>query len=168
MSRKVSLDHVRIARPCPARWEDMAGDDRVRFCGLCRKNVYNLSALSRDDATRLVSEHEGELCGLLYRRPDGTVLTSDCPVGVRAFAARATRRIAAAVAGLLLAVGGRYFTPALEGKRYREAASEPQTPALDGLHPRVSPEDLKVLGSLGYVASADDPNAGADRGTDRR
>jgi hypothetical protein len=82
------LEELRIARPCPARWDDMQGDDRVRFCGSCQKNVYNLSALSRAEAMRLVAEHEGRLCALLYRRPDGTVLAADCPVGRRAWAIR--------------------------------------------------------------------------------
>jgi hypothetical protein len=59
MSHPQSLDHLRIARPCPARWEDMAGDDRVRFCQACRKNVYNLSALSREAAAKLIEEREG-------------------------------------------------------------------------------------------------------------
>src|SRR5262249_10788550 len=39
------LDNVRIASPCHARWEDMVGNDRARFCGQCRKNVYNFSAM---------------------------------------------------------------------------------------------------------------------------
>jgi hypothetical protein len=75
----------------------MIGDERVRFCAHCAKNVYNLSALPRHEAEALLLEKEGKLCVRLYKRADGTVLTSDCPVGVRR---RRRRRIAA------LAVGG--------------------------------------------------------------
>ena len=32
----------------------MTGDDRVRFCDRCRKNVYNLSSLTREQAEALV------------------------------------------------------------------------------------------------------------------
>src|SRR6516162_8887116 len=37
---------LRVASPCPADWNAMQGDDRVRFCGQCEKNVYNLSAMT--------------------------------------------------------------------------------------------------------------------------
>ncbi|HQY63795.1 MAG: hypothetical protein IPF92_30525 [Myxococcales bacterium] len=77
------LDQVRVASPCNARWEDMTGDDKTRFCGKCEKNVYNLSAMTRDEAELLVLEREGQLCARFYRRADGTMITQDCPVGVR-------------------------------------------------------------------------------------
>ncbi len=41
-ARRASLlENVRIASPCSASWDDMVGDERVRFCGQCTKNVYN-------------------------------------------------------------------------------------------------------------------------------
>jgi hypothetical protein len=90
------LDDVRIAAPCDARWEDMAGDDQVRFCGHCEKNVYNLSAMTRDEAAGLLLEKEGRVCVRFYQRDDGTVLTADCPVGVRR---QRRRRVAYGLAG---------------------------------------------------------------------
>lgn len=97
------LDSLRVASPCTARWDEMAGDDRVRFCDHCERHVYNLSEVPRDEAERLVRAAAGDLCVRLYRRADGTVLTADCPVGV------SRRRIrglaAAAVGGGLLAAG---------------------------------------------------------------
>ena len=77
------LDQVKIASPCSADWSAMQGDDKSRYCGKCEKNVYNLSAMTREEADLLMLEREGELCVRLYRRKDGTVLTQDCPVGVR-------------------------------------------------------------------------------------
>jgi hypothetical protein len=91
------LDSLRVASPCSAVWHDMVGDDRVRFCGSCAKNVYNLSAMRRDEAEQLLRQHEGKVCVRFYRRADGTVMTSDCSVGARR---KRRRRIAAvAVAG---------------------------------------------------------------------
>jgi hypothetical protein len=78
------LSEIRIASPCTASWDEMQGDDRVRFCQHCRLNVYNLSAVTRREAEALVKEKEGRLCVRLYRRRDGTALTADCPVGLRA------------------------------------------------------------------------------------
>ena len=78
------LASVRVASPCSANWNDMTGDDRVRHCGACDKNVYNLSAMTSIDAELLLRANEGgELCVRFYRRADGTVMTVDCPVGVR-------------------------------------------------------------------------------------
>lgn len=83
------LDQIKIASPCQASWHEMQGDEHVRFCSECRRNVYNLSALNRQDAEDLIKDHEGELCVRFYRRADGTLLTADCPVGVCAALGRA-------------------------------------------------------------------------------
>ena len=98
----VVLENIRIATPCSADWDDMSGDERVRFCGKCEKNVYNLSAMSREEGEALVREKEGRLCVRLYQRTDGTVITNDCPVGVRR--ARLRARVWASVSGAAASV----------------------------------------------------------------
>jgi hypothetical protein len=92
------LDRVRVATPCNVSWLDMEGDERMRFCGLCSKNVYNLSAMNADEAEALIYEHEGKLCATFYRRKDGTILTADCTVG-----RRRKRRRTLAILGLAAA-----------------------------------------------------------------
>jgi len=77
------LAKVKVASPCSADWEKMVGDDEVRFCSSCEKNVYNLSALTALEAQALVQEKEGDMCARFYRRADGTMLTADCPSGAR-------------------------------------------------------------------------------------
>ena len=104
------LRRVRVASPCRASWEAMEGDERVRFCGQCGLHVYNLSEMTHDEAASLVARAEGRLCARLYRRADGTVLTKDCPKGLRAVRARAARgagAVFASVLGLFAAVSGR-------------------------------------------------------------
>ena len=95
------LANLRVASPCSARWADMTGDDRARFCAQCQKHVYNLSEMTAEDASNLIREKEGSLCVRFYQRADGTVLTADCPVGAAAFARRVKRLVAAGV-GLLV------------------------------------------------------------------
>ena len=102
------LATVQIAAPCPARWSEMRGDDRVRHCDACHKNVYNLSAMATEEAEALLAATEGDLCIRLYRRADGTVLTNNCPVGLRRARAR-TLAIGIAAVGLLAAAGGALF-----------------------------------------------------------
>lgn len=100
------LDGVRVAAPCSADWERMTGDERVRFCGECSLNVYNLSAMTRREAEALVTSAEGRLCVRYYRRKDGTILTRNCPTGLRALKRRvAGVARAAASAALSFAAG---------------------------------------------------------------
>jgi hypothetical protein len=97
------LEAVSIAAPCRASWDQMVGDEHVRFCGQCEKNVYNLSSLPREEAEALLASKEGKMCVRLFRREDGTVLTSDCPVGVKK--RRRRRAVLAVVGGGLMAAG---------------------------------------------------------------
>jgi hypothetical protein len=94
------LDDVRVASPCTMAWELMVGDDRVRHCAACDRNVYNLSALTRDAAEALIARRHGRLCVRYFQRTDGTILTADCPVGRRQ---RTRRRLIAAGATAVLA-----------------------------------------------------------------
>lgn len=91
------LPDLRVASPCSADWEKMLGDDRVRYCADCRLNVYNFSAMTNAEIQQLIASHEGRLCGRLYRRRDGTLLTRDCPRGLRVVVRRVSR-----VAGAIL------------------------------------------------------------------
>jgi hypothetical protein len=95
------LDNIRVAAPCPADWDRMIGSDRVRYCGQCKLNVYNLSEMSRREAEALIEQTEGRLCVRFYRRADGTVLNRNCPVGLRAIKRRLSRVGTALVSTLL-------------------------------------------------------------------
>ncbi len=102
---KSRLDDLKIASPCAVSWDSMTGDARVRDCSQCRLRVYNLSAMTRPEAEKLIEEKEGRLCVRFFRRADGTVLTQDCPVGLRAARLRLLRLSGAiaAMAGVLAA-----------------------------------------------------------------
>jgi hypothetical protein len=95
------LEGVRVAAPCPADWEKMVGDERVRYCGQCSLHVYNLSGMTKREAEGLVANAEGRLCVRYYRRTDGSILTRNCPVGLRALKRRVTRIAGAALSAVL-------------------------------------------------------------------
>lgn len=103
-TERKALDQIKIASPCTASWNQMKGDDQVRFCGECQQNVYNLSSMSLPQISQLLEKKEGRTCVRFYRRPDGTVLTDDCPVGLRAVRRRLAM-VAAAAGTLLSALG---------------------------------------------------------------
>jgi len=96
---------LQVAAPCPVKWESMAGDSKVRFCAVCQKCVYNLSAMSLREGQQLIREREGGLCVRFYERADGTVMTSDCAFGLARAAAGVRRLVLGAVAAVLGLVG---------------------------------------------------------------
>jgi hypothetical protein len=48
------LPNIRVATPCRADWNNMTGDERVRACAECNKNVYNLSNMTRVEDEALI------------------------------------------------------------------------------------------------------------------
>lgn len=94
----------------------MRGDERKRFCGDCTLNVYNLSGMTKYDAENLLRLSEGRLCVRYFERPDGTVLTKDCPVGWAAV--RKSLSLAAAAAfGLFLSLIGTIGLMSMFGRK---------------------------------------------------
>jgi hypothetical protein len=113
------LERMRVASPCPVSWDSMEGDERVRFCRECSLHVYNVSGMTRAEAESLVSRTEGRLCARFHRRADGTVLTKDCPEGLRALRRRLARRAGAALAAVLALCGGAFGQQKSGGKDAR-------------------------------------------------
>jgi hypothetical protein len=100
------LGALRVASPCSARWDDMKGDERVRFCASCGKNVYDPSEMTSEEAEVLLRANAELPCVRFYRRKDGTILTSDCPRGRRLYALRplGAAALAVGVAGVAASV----------------------------------------------------------------
>jgi hypothetical protein len=74
---RLSLDVIDVREPCPRDWDEMAGDERTRFCAGCGRHVHNLSAMTRDEAERVVCESAGRLCVRYERLASGAVRTLD-------------------------------------------------------------------------------------------
>ena len=100
---KQNLDRLYVAIPCSADWDSMDGNDKVRFCQHCKLNVYNISMMTKRQAETLIASTEGRLCTKFYRRADGTILTKDCPVGLRAVRRRVSN-VASAAFGVVLSL----------------------------------------------------------------
>jgi hypothetical protein len=109
------LRHVQVAAPCKADWDRMLGDDRVRFCGQCSLNVYNLSSMTRADAEALITRTEDRLCVKFYRRFDGSIITKDCPIGLQAIKRRLSYAWQALVSVTLTFLAGFGIHQALSG-----------------------------------------------------
>lgn len=100
------LDNIKIASPCSADWDAMIGNNRQRYCGDCKLNVYNLSGMSRLEAENLILKSEGRVCVRYFKRNDGTVITEDCPVGWQAVKKKMSRFWTATASLLFTIFGG--------------------------------------------------------------
>jgi hypothetical protein len=123
------LANVLVASPCSAAWEGMQGGDRVRFCGDCKRDVYNLSAMTRGEAETLIAGRNGRLCVRYFQRPDGTILLDDCTVGR---SRKRKRRLVAAGAAALLVAGAAAshlprYAPATAADAAPRSVPEPRT-----------------------------------------
>lgn len=74
---KDTLDRININSPCTENWDEMVGNDQVRFCRHCDLSVHNLSAMTRQEALRLIISSKGKLCARYIRRPNGAIHTTD-------------------------------------------------------------------------------------------
>jgi hypothetical protein len=152
----VVLENLRIATPCTADWAEMSGSDKVRFCGLCEKNVYNLSAMTREEAESLVQRKDGRMCVRLYQRHDGTVLTADCPVGVQR--ERLRQRVWARISGLAASfglvlglAGGRARADLTFKNRQHPVAQNQPVPPHPVMGGAVARPEPPMMGKVAYV-----------------
>jgi hypothetical protein len=136
---KSPLDYVTVAAPCSAGWDNMIGDERVRFCGQCNLNVYNISAMTKQDAERLITQAEGRLCIRYYRRADGTILTNNCPVGLRALKRRLSRTASACASAVLSFFAGLLAVTGWRERPPKSVAEQGQVTQLNEKPPEMKP-----------------------------
>lgn len=128
------LDQIKIAAPCTADWNQMIGNEQVRFCGQCSLNVYNLSGMSKKEAESLILRNEGRLCVRFYQRADGSILTDNCPVGLKALK-KQVARVASAVAGMVLGFLGGFSAYLGFGENQKPIVMGEMTPVVRPVQP---------------------------------
>ena len=84
LERELLFEKLHVAGPCPVRWASLQGDARARFCPRCRREVYDLAAMSQSEAVELIRAHHRNLSTDFYRRDDGRIVTANCPAPSRA------------------------------------------------------------------------------------
>ncbi len=169
MSKRPGIK-LKVASPCPAKWDDMKGDDAVRHCGSCNKDVFQISNMSTEQVERFLLDRKGlRTCVKFYQRADGTLLTNDCSVGKKA---KRKRKILAAATAATIGAGalglGYGLSPETPQAKAKpacsiESAPEPQqTPKLEPEPIRhiqglvaPEPEYIEMLGNVAYEADED-------------
>jgi hypothetical protein len=76
VTKKNLLDRIDVREPCNESWEQMTGNDQVRFCSHCSKNVVDLSSYTRQRAEKLVRDSNGNLCVRYQKDERGRVITA--------------------------------------------------------------------------------------------
>jgi hypothetical protein len=145
------LELIDVPNPCTVPWDTMSGDERVRFCNHCSKNVYNLSDMSAAEARNLLISSEGKVCISMLKRADGTVVTDECPPILRPMrnAARKVLSVATAAIACLLALGTQFSKAAPESndsKKEKPPNSSKQSPACVPGQTTNSPQQEHRLG----------------------
>lgn len=121
------LNQAFIETPCESSWDKMTGNDSVRFCGQCRLNVYNVANLTDKEAEAVFAKgrEQGRVCARLYRRPDGTIMTDNCPRSLRKIRDASRWLKTKIVAGFALTLS--LFAPAqAEESKKNQAKNSPQ------------------------------------------
>lgn len=122
-------NNVPITSPCHESWDAMDGGEASRFCGVCQKDVHNLSALAEAEARALLAARAGErLCVRYSSESDGTMRFRDLVPMVSL-----TRRIVrTAFAAVMLAACTPYGGPSDIGHEVIEVIREGTVPTADG------------------------------------
>lgn len=69
MSKNEFLKEIEVKNPCSQDWDEMTGNDEVRFCSHCNLSVNNLSAMTRKKALKIVRESQGGICVRYVQNP---------------------------------------------------------------------------------------------------
>lgn len=147
------LNDLKIASPCSADWNEMFGNERKRFCGDCKLNVFNLSGMTSYDAENLLRNSEGRMCVRYFTRSDGTIITADCPVGWAKVRQRLTTSATAAFSLVVSIMSGLFFVPLF---------SKPSLISKRINIPFVTPTPMPLMGAIAMATATPKPTPESD------
>lgn len=149
-----------IAAPCNIGWDNMVGDDRVRLCAGCDKNVYNTSRMTKAEIKELLAVEGKAPCLRIYRRADGTMLTEDCPVGLRRVrdAWKRVAKVAASIWACTLTV-----TSSWAQTVQQKSEEQAPPPSVDSIDVMGQMQDFESFKKLQTIQNAKKSATGADR-----
>lgn len=151
MSKRPGIK-LKVASPCSASWDEMTGDDAMRHCGSCDKDVFQISNMSTEQVETFLLARRGlGTCVRFYQRADGTLLTSDCSVGKKAKRKKRLVTVASAAALGASALGLGYGLSPNAPQSNAKPASKLQAadPKVDAPTPEIQPEQLlEVKGQM--------------------
>ncbi len=153
MTRQRSdLDLFYIKSPCTADWNLLHGGKRIRYCGDCKKYVYNLSAMPRAQAEALIaSSPQGNFCARITQRLDGTIVTEEQPPQLHQINRRPSPLAAAVVTAIMS------LSPAIAAHQPLDSSATVYSAAA-GQKKDVQPQD-RTISIFGKITHAEKGSA---------
>jgi hypothetical protein len=74
------IEAEKKVKSCPFGWTEVGGKQRLNHCTQCQAPIYYLEGMELEEARGLIRRREGRKKVVLYSRPDGKFMTTDCPV----------------------------------------------------------------------------------------
>lgn len=153
------LEKISIASPCSADWDKMVGDDRERFCNQCSLNVYDISTMSKVEAEEfLFLRKEGRVCVQFFKRNDGTIITNDCPKGLRLVRDKSRKLLKAASAFITLLATSNLFAWAQQNDNEPARPMPTRGKVLVRPEPEKKPENNQLRGDVYIPPKKEDPS----------
>ena len=146
--RSSLLDSINIASPCSAAWDEMIGNDQVRFCRHCSLHVHDLSKITRKDAIKLVAAAKGKLCVRYSRHPNGAVRTASHAQPLTHIKRRLSRIAAGAFTATLSLASNAVAQSAMSVERNPTVAVQPK----EAVRESALPDDSNKLTDLPLLA----------------
>lgn len=94
------VNTIEVISPCLVPWETMHGDERVRSCDRCQRQVFDLTEMSTAEAAAILEVAKHRPCVRFYRKRDGRIMIADGSAGLRGAIWRRLRRHIAWAASL--------------------------------------------------------------------
>jgi hypothetical protein len=111
--------------------------------------------MTEAEANELLAHRGERLCGRIYRRADGTILTRDCPIGLRALRRRMWMLVGRTAAVIAFLVTGLAFARARSPERtfnpWSNAWSRGDAPVLRTIKQWLDPSPAPMPGLLGAI-----------------
>ena len=86
-----------IVAPCDADWNAMAGNDKIRFCESCQKNVHNLSRMDDREIRKRMGEAAGHFCARVEPVPTTSLIAQSVLYNMARVSALAAASVAIAL-----------------------------------------------------------------------
>ena len=90
----------------------MRGNNRMRYCSMCNLKVYNFRYFKEAEIRETLQRNTGRICGRIYRRLDGTIMTNDCQ---QQHVNRRACRVVTVILSLWIIIFFALLTPRSEG-----------------------------------------------------
>ena len=75
METKYLLENVSVETPCSADWNEMMGNEEVRHCHQCQRNIHNISEMPKRRALKVLNQKDEIVCISYFKDEKNKIIT---------------------------------------------------------------------------------------------